>query len=330
MKVFNARIIGCDATANVVVCVLSNITRDDKYQLTTLQFADSSLEKEGNACFTVGNPLGADVQSIASGVIRDPEFAGTQGNHILEQLLTDMSIFSGSSGSPIFNACGFVIGIIGFEFTQAGQTSSPGYGGGTSSRMLVPIIKNIILGRRLTKVPVIQQQLYPVCECPAQQYILSYRKATYGDINWVMMTNTNAVQFYPNNYTNLKLQGLVITSINSPYNCVQKPVSGSPINPFDIITNIRDKEGNWVPIGSYDGMYAAGVVLWQYDPNQKPVVEHKVIHTPNTNNKKSIVKILFDKNYPRTEIPPSTAGQLSGFNAGIGGGLTNILGGVLD
>ena len=318
VKIFNLEILGIDATADVVVL---KFKKKDSHELKklkpsiTLLFADSNLEKEGNLCFTIGNPLNTDVLSVSSGVIRDPQFAGTRGNHIVELMITDLSIFTGTSGSPIFNAFGFVIGIIAFEFTSTGVTSSPGYGGGTSSGMLLPIIHNIIKGRRLTPVPIVQQSLYPIINlknCYQDHYIFTYRKGNYGDITWVLMTNGNAVSFYPHNYKNLNVQGLIITGFTSPNNVFQKqkPLSGKPVLVGDIITDIKDKKGRWVPIGAYDRMFSAGRVLWQFDPNKKPIVEHKVIHHPNTNTQKEIVQIQLDINYPRTETSPLTSGQL--------------------
>ena len=311
-QVFDACIVGVDARSDLAVLSLPKLKETKGCTVTTLSFADSSLEKAGNPCFVVGNPLTVDRQSVASGVIREPQFAGPVDLFIQEQVTTDITTFYGNSGGPLFNEKGQVIAITSFAYNASrsgGYTA--GLGGGCSSRMMVPILQNIIKGHRMTPVPLTQNTLYPLGNTRRTRHVLSYRKATFGDVTWALLTSTVAVSLYPTNYKKLNMQGLVITAITSPDNVLDRPVSGQPIRPGDIITPIQDKSREWLPIGAFPGQYAAGVVLWQYDPNECPIVPVKVIHNPQFNTTESISKLRFDINYPRTEAAPYQIGQLS-------------------
>ena len=312
VRVFKARLLGVDATSDLAVLV-PEISASAHKALTTLEFENSRLEAEGNPAFVLGNPLNADAQSVALGVIRDPAYAAP-GIFIQEQVITDITIYQGNSGSPLINSSGKVIAITNFAFPStsspffsSSSTSSfqqepysPGFGGGCSSFMMVPILHGIIQKTGTQVVPV--RNSYPIS---------SYLKALLGDVNWLLLTQSVAVQLYPQNWQNLNMGGLIVYQILSSYNVVQFPVCGKPLQTLDIIVAMQDPDGKWVRLGTFDSQYAAGVVLWQYDPTLSPIVECKVIHNPRQNTKMSRVKLKFNIQYsPHTETSPYTSGQL--------------------
>jgi hypothetical protein len=271
-KTYNADLLAVDATSDVA---LLQVAKDrlskhlDARKLTTMEFADSSLEKSGNECF---------IPDGTRGVIREPEFASPKS--MQEQVVTDMKSQTqtqGQPGQPLLNARGLVIGFVG----------------GCSSRVMVPILNDMIRGVRLTKLPVVHR-LNKV------KAVYTYRKATFGDVSWQQLTQPLAVEQFPSNYLNLPMAGIVITSMFGR-NVLEKPVKGRSIQTGDIITAITNRKGNWVAIGSFEGQVSPGVVLWQYDPNRAPIVSVRVIHDPKRNSKERTVKLRFDINYPQSE-----------------------------
>lgn len=349
---FDAQIEAVDATSDIALLKVLGLTKNTLRGLVTLKFANSALEKQGNPCFIIGNPLGIDVQSCSSGIIKDPQFAGVLGLYIQEQLLTDIVLLPGNSGGPCFNKEGKVISMIAFQYTvnmninlnntnnnnnSQRATPGPGLGGGVSSRAMVPILQNMLHKKRITPVQIIKQPLYPICprteRCGEggndsfypkkikkkpnqvnQNFIFTYRKASLGDISWLLLTNQIALIQYPQTYKKLNMQGLIIRQIFSSNNVFYDSTKKKQIlKSGDIVTAIQDPCENWIPIGTFNGQYAMGLVLWCYDPNRKPLVKVKAIQNPKQNTKERIFQFVLDINYPKTESPPNANGELSEF-----------------
>lgn len=304
-RILQLNIVGIDATSDIAVCGfdISNEFVPDATLSNSIKFANSRKQKEGDFCFTIGNPMDADSTSLSSGIIRDPAFMAVKGIFIQEQIFSSLDIYPATSGSAVYNSCGYVIGIVSFLYrgnaAGSGSTNNlliPGFAGGCSSYMMKPIINNLIKRKQSTKLAHIRGPPY-----------FTYRKGYLGDITWLGATPANLITYYPNNYQNLLVRGFIITGIKSDYNILSKPVEGAPIMIGDIITAVQAKNGSYVKIGTQKNEYAIGSVLWQYDPNKKPVVNFKVIHSPDTNTLETITKLRLDINYiPANETPPSS------------------------
>lgn len=252
-QVFSLNIVGVDATSDVAICGFAEDNKNIPVfgKSKTVKFADSRKEKEGNNCFTIGDPLDADSSSVSNGIIRDPKFMGVKGVFINELLVTTLDVFPSTSGSAVYNCKGNVIGIISFDYSTPNPANpndkqlTPGFCGGLSSHMMYPIVTNLIKDVQSSKLAHIRGPPY-----------YTYRKGYLEDISWVGITPLTLVNLYPNNYKDLYLRGIVITAINSDYNVLTKPVSGLPINVGDIITAVQSPCGNFVKIGTHSDEFA--------------------------------------------------------------------------
>lgn len=303
------KIVGVDATSDIAVCDFDeekNITEHIPVaeHSNSLEFGDNRKEKVGNMCFTIGDPLDADSSSLTTGIIRDEKFTGVKGVFINEQITTDFNVYPSTSGAPIFNKDGLVIGMISFAYSLTQQNIdiiTPGFSGGISSHIMKPVIHNLIKKVQSTQI------LFKGKHMSDVKSYYSYRKGYLGDIDWVGVTPTTLIQLYPQNYKNLKIKGIIITKVNSDQNVLKHKVQEG-----DIITEIQTPSGEFVKIGTHDNEYSIGSVLWYYDPNESPKIKLKVIHDPNKNYKESVVQIKLDINYnPEKESPPKTTFLLS-------------------
>lgn len=85
---------------------LLQIPAVEGFQFTTVALAPDTNQKEGDAVFAIGNPLGLD-RSVSQGIIstRARNFEG------LTYIQTTAEINPGNSGGPLFNARGEVVGV---------------------------------------------------------------------------------------------------------------------------------------------------------------------------------------------------------------------------
>jgi S1-C subfamily serine protease len=104
-----ARLVGADPIFDLAVV---QIEKPDNGNLPVLQFGDSDRLRTGEEVIAIGNPLGLD-QTVTRGIVSGlnrllPETPLS----LLEPLIqTDTPINPGSSGGPLLNRCGEVIGI---------------------------------------------------------------------------------------------------------------------------------------------------------------------------------------------------------------------------
>ena len=85
----------------------------------------------GDMCYIVGNPAGIDEDSICVGTVRDPTYCEPSGLQITESIHVSCPVIGGSSGSPILNTTGEVIGIYTFALL-----SYECFGGGSNLSVL--------------------------------------------------------------------------------------------------------------------------------------------------------------------------------------------------
>jgi len=117
---YDARVLGSDAATDLAVLELEG-ARD----LPALNLGDSSELRVGDWVVAIGNPMGLD-HSASVGILsgRGRGSLGLYDNDsYLDFLQTDADIAPGSSGGPLFDLRGAVVGIT----TAVGANSRPGF-----------------------------------------------------------------------------------------------------------------------------------------------------------------------------------------------------------
>jgi len=79
----------------------------------TLKLGSSSNLKLAQQVFTIGNPMGKGL-AYSSGSISNPSENYTNGKYQADTIRTDMTLYHGNSGGPLFDRSGTVIGMITF------------------------------------------------------------------------------------------------------------------------------------------------------------------------------------------------------------------------
>ena len=143
-KVYRMKIIGVDASNDIAV--LHPISDDGTYidlnNQISMSFGKSRSVKIGSMATIIGNPAGLDQQSLTFGIVRDNMHTIYFGSQPCESILTDSSISSGNSGSPILDSNGLVIGILSFGY--GGNIDD--LNGGPAQYVVQPIVERIING----------------------------------------------------------------------------------------------------------------------------------------------------------------------------------------
>ncbi|MBV1858055.1 MAG: trypsin-like peptidase domain-containing protein, partial [Nannocystaceae bacterium] len=116
---YNARVLGSDAATDLAVLEL-----EDARDLPALQLGDSAALRVGDWVVAIGNPMGLD-HSASVGILsgRGRGSLGLYPDSYLDFLQTDADIAPGSSGGPLFDLRGAVVGIT----TAVGANSRPGF-----------------------------------------------------------------------------------------------------------------------------------------------------------------------------------------------------------
>jgi len=113
-----------DGTADVAL-IRTDIDFTD-YSDYPLQLS-STTPQTGDVCYVIGNPKKQDDCSLSTGIIRDVNYTDPEGAQITPTLYVDAPGHSGSSGSPILNKEGEIIGIYTF-----GASNFETLGGGSN------------------------------------------------------------------------------------------------------------------------------------------------------------------------------------------------------
>lgn len=128
------RIVNVCGRADVAVLHIKEVT-NQKF----IRWGSSLRATPGSSCSVIGDPLGQNSQSVATGIVRSNMFFEPSGQQIPESILTTALAFEGNSGSPILDTRGNAIGVYTF-----GDPTSPGFGGGITQRMAQPIVEEMI------------------------------------------------------------------------------------------------------------------------------------------------------------------------------------------
>jgi S1-C subfamily serine protease len=119
-----ARVIASAPFADIALLQLSRVPAN----AAVAKLGDSNKIEAGDQAFTIGAPYGAN-HSLSAGWIsaRRVQEKVFEDVSALEVFQTDIAIYEGNSGGPLFNLDGEVIGIISHVLTREGASTGPGF-----------------------------------------------------------------------------------------------------------------------------------------------------------------------------------------------------------
>jgi S1-C subfamily serine protease len=266
------KLIGMDRASDIaVLCPVSlKESPKDGFDITDqpfLNFGDSTSTKIGEKCYIIGNASGLDPFSIVDGLVRDNKFVLDLAT---ESILISAPISPGTSGSPILNKCGQVIGMIGYSIRDI-DSNFPGLVGGSTQFMMEKII-NIIIENNSDYTT--KGFIGIIYFTTISDYILATLRFMFPN-------------FLDGNYDVLK--GIVILSLTNPATNATIPLQN-----LDIITKIKDlKTNEELCVGNLDGQYHPSRMSWFKKEGDK--VELTVTR-PSTNT--TFTTIITLEKYP--------------------------------
>ena len=105
---YSVELVGFDMHADVAVLRLpvGNVRR-----LSPIPVRRHTYPTSGDTCVVVGNIFGQDPRSVAVGAVRNGRWQDPHGLSLLSTVLTDVVTGAGTSGGPILDAAGYVVGL---------------------------------------------------------------------------------------------------------------------------------------------------------------------------------------------------------------------------
>lgn len=161
---FDALLAGVDTRHDVAVLKI------DAEGLSPVSFAHSGSLSVGDSVVAIGNPIGPDYSlSLTSGIISAPERTLQFNGSTSPFIQTDVSINNGSSGGPLINDRGLVVGITNMKLVSSFSTIE-GMAFAVPSDT-VELIAELLRSDTLPEGdPVVGVTLYPVVEELADYY----------------------------------------------------------------------------------------------------------------------------------------------------------------
>jgi S1-C subfamily serine protease len=105
----DARVVGADPSTDIAVLKVEGVSKQD---LKPLPLGDSSKLSVGDPAIAIGNPFGFD-QTVTTGIVSalQRQIPAPNNFSIDDVIQTDASVNPGSSGGPLLDAAGRVIGV---------------------------------------------------------------------------------------------------------------------------------------------------------------------------------------------------------------------------
>jgi serine protease Do len=117
-KQASAQVTGRDPRTGIALLKLSGTA-----PLTAVHFADAHVLRRGTSVFSIGNVYGLQ-NSLSSGIVAAIRRASSPVVHLVLQ--TDMVVYPGSTGAPLFNMKGEVLGMFTSNYSNAGKRTGIG------------------------------------------------------------------------------------------------------------------------------------------------------------------------------------------------------------
>ena len=143
-ETYDAKVIGSDEDYDIAVLKI------DVTGATPVVLGDSSKVAIGESVAAVGNPLGELTFSMSEGIVSCVNRAINVDGTPFNMIQVDCSINPGSSGGPLFNSYGEVIGIVSAKYSSYSNTTVEGIGFAIPINNVVSLVKNIITNGYVT------------------------------------------------------------------------------------------------------------------------------------------------------------------------------------
>lgn len=120
----SARVVASAPFADIALLQLAQVPAG----VTVAAFGDSDALEIGDQIFTIGAPYGAN-HSLAVGWVsaRRQPVSVYEDATALEVFQTDLSVYEGNSGGPLFNLRGEVVGIVTHVLAKDGTATGPSF-----------------------------------------------------------------------------------------------------------------------------------------------------------------------------------------------------------
>ena len=294
-KIVPIKVVGVDASSDIAVCKI-----DDKYTLKkdtikTLTFSNSRKETDGAECWTMGYAFGDNYKSVTVGNIRDGKFMDSVGEFIGELITCNLNTVSGMSGSPIMNNKGKVIGLVSAAYNT---NDASGFTAGIASKMMEPIVNNIIDHKR--------------CDLSLKYGYCVYSKP-FLDIKFKSVTSDYLIEKFNDYLDDVYVSGIYVTEIGDN-SVLNNTCCGETILVDDIILEIENfewkngdkKEDEFLKLGIVTGHVSLGYALWGYNPVDKPCVRFKFLRKVDKKIKIYCSRFKLDKSYSNETVSSSS------------------------
>ena len=149
-------VVGIDLRGDVAVLRLPSRASD------WLEFRpESEHTRTGERVAAIGDPYGVDPHSFSQGVVRDGQWKDPSGRLCLTGISTDVSTGPGSSGSPLLDRWGRVVGMHTNVFGVATDNGETSFGGGPVGWSVERIVRAIVAGDRLDENRFFRKRVLP-------------------------------------------------------------------------------------------------------------------------------------------------------------------------
>ncbi|MCD8374663.1 MAG: S1C family serine protease, partial [Oscillospiraceae bacterium] len=148
---YEAKLVGSDTVTDIAVLKI------EAENLSPAEFGDSAELSVGDTVAAIGNPLGsAFVGSLTDGIISAIDRSYNMNGSIISLIQTNAAINEGSSGGPLINAYGQVIGITNMKLVSYYSSATiEGIGFAIPTSTIKPVVDDLIAYGAIPQQPAI-------------------------------------------------------------------------------------------------------------------------------------------------------------------------------